>query len=184
MMILCCMMLSSCSYFEKNEKEAVLKVAVHDEMYGQLLNELWKETYPEQELVIEVVKEDEIKKKLQNKEEIDYDVYWIEDAYVGLAMDSLLKVEDNYEVPLNTKFSETFDAIKKVYQPIMATSDMYYALDINKLEKDKISEDVFLSFESMSQYENNFYYLDHVKFTKPFLTSILSKRRYKIIERF
>lgn len=163
------MMLTSCAQFKK-EEDVVLNVAVHDETYGSLIKELWEENYPDQELVVSVVDEEEMEEKIMSQK-IDYDVYWIEDAYVPLVIDKLMKLDDDVEVPLNTKFSETFDLIKKVYQPIMATSDTYYALDLNKLEKDQISEDVFFSFESMSELENSFYYLDNIKFTKAFLTS-------------
>ena len=91
-------MLCSCASQKENEKEATLKVAVHSEEYKTSLIELWNETYPKNELIVEVVKEEEIESKLIQKEALDYDVYWIEDAYVPLVIDELLELKDKVEV--------------------------------------------------------------------------------------
>lgn len=167
-------MLCSCASQKENEKEATLKVAVHSEEYKTSLIELWNETYPKNELIVEVVKEEEIESKLIQKEALDYDVYWIEDAYVPLVIDELLELNDKVEVSLNTNFNEIFNIIKEAYQPLMATSDTYYMLALNVIENNKLSEDKFSSFESMNEIENSFYYLDDIHFTKYFLTSNLN----------
>ncbi len=167
-------MLCSCASQKPNEKEAILKVAVHSEEYKTSLIELWNEEYPENELIVEVVKEEEIESKLIQKEALDYDVYWIEDAYVPLVINELLELDDKVEVPLNTKFNEIFNIIKEAYQPLMATSDTYYMLDLNVIENNKLNVDKFSTFESMDEIENSFYYLDNIYFTKYFLTSNLN----------
>ena len=169
LMILSCMILCSCA--QKNEEEAVLNVAVHNEEYGNKLNELWKELYPEEEIVISVVSEEEIETKITQKQDLSYDVYWIEDSYVPWVIEGLIEVSDDVEVEVNTNFNEVFKSINEAYLPIMATSDTYYALDLNKIESDQISEEAFSTFEELSKLDNSFYYLDHIYFTKHFLTS-------------
>ena len=167
-------MLCSCTSQKENEEEAILKVAVHSEEYKTSLVELWNETFPENELIVEVVKEEEIETKLIQNETLDYDVYWIEDAYVPLVIDGLLELDDEVEVSLNTNFNEIFNIIKEVYQPLMALSDTYYALDLNVIESKELNEDSFNEFESMSEIESSFYYLDELYFTKYFLYSNLN----------
>ena len=173
MMMAACLLLSSCSKPVENEEEAVLKVAVHDETYKERLEELWKETYADGVLEISVVSEEEIASKIMNQEALDYDVYWLEDEYVPAVIDSLLVLDDEVEVSLNKNFSDVFDLVRKVYQPIMAKGYTYYALDLNKIESDGISLDTFSSMEKVGELEKGFYYLDDIYFTSAFLTSNL-----------
>ena len=167
-------MLASCNSQKKNEEDAILKVAVHSEEYKTSLIELWNETYPENELIVEVVKEEEIESKLIQQDSLDYDVYWVEDAYVPLVINNILKLDDEVEVTLNTNFNEIFNIIKEAYQPLMAISDTYYMLDLNVIENNQLKENDFNSFESISELENSFYYLDDIFFTKYFLSSNLN----------
>ena len=104
-MIMCTLMLCACT--KENEENAVLKVAVHDENYALLLSELWNETYPNQELEIEVVNEEVIENKILNQEEIEYDIYWIEDAYVSLVLNQLLELNMKTEIPINENYNYT-----------------------------------------------------------------------------
>ena len=47
-------------------------------LYKTSLVQLWNETYPEQELIVDVLSEEDIESKLIQKEEFNYDVYWHE----------------------------------------------------------------------------------------------------------
>lgn len=168
-MILACILLTSCNSQKENEEEAVLKIAVHSEEYKNSFMELYAQTYPDTELMIDVVSEENIEEMIVNQS-IDYDVYWIEDAYVPLIIDNLLELEKKSEVPLNENYIGVFDLIKEVYQPIMATSNIYYALDLDKINN-TISIETFNKFEDIFQLENGFYYLDNPMFTSYFMTS-------------
>lgn len=172
--MMACILLTSCNKPIENEIEAVLKVAVHSEEYKKAIDQLYHEYYPETQLEIEVVSEKDIESKILNQKEIEYDVYWVEDAYIPLVIDHLLELKEECEIPLNNNFNNTFNLVKKAYQPIMGTAEVYYALDLNKIEKEQLSEDIFLSIEKMSAYKNCFYYLDYSLFTSSFLTSNLN----------
>ncbi len=166
-----CFLLVSCSQPIENETDAVVRVAVHNEEYGNELKKLWDEKYPETSLEISVVTPEEIHKKTMNHEEIDYDVFMCEDEDIPALMDQLLVVKDLGEVKLNAQFHETFDVVKKVYQPISAVGDTYYMLDLNKIEADGVSLESFETMESVSQLDHGFYYLNHPYFIFSFLTS-------------
>lgn len=166
LLLIVCVLLISCSQKE-NEEEAVLKVAVHSEDYKNSFIELYSEVNPETELVIDVVSEEEIEKMI-TEQSIEYDVYWVEDAYVPLIIDDILELSKEVEVPINENYIGVFDLVKEAYQPIMATSDIYYALDLDKIEEDQVSID---TFEDIFELEKGFYYLDNSMFTSFFLTS-------------
>lgn len=169
--MLASILLSSCSQPLKNEEEAVLRVAVHSDAYKNSLIELYEKTYPDVELEVDVVREEVIEEKIFNQEEMEYDVYWVEDAFIPLILDDILELNDKTEVPIQKDFSEIFDQVKVAYQPIMARSDLYYALDLDKIEQDEISEEIFLSIEKIGEIDKGFYYLDQPLFTFSFLTS-------------
>lgn len=162
-----CLCLSACQKPMENEENAVLKVAVHDEEYGNALKKMWEETYQDSEIHIDVVNQEDINEKLMNQEELEYDVYWIEDEMVPVVMDSLNESKE-VQVKLNTHFNELFGMR---YLPLFAEGESYYMLDLNKIEQDGIPLDTFKRIETISELENGFYYLDDIKYTASFLTS-------------
>ena len=168
-MILACILLTSCSSRKENEEEAVVRVAAHSEEYKNAFVELYAQVYPETEIIVDVVSEEDIEKMITDQS-MDYEVYWVEDAYVPLIMDHILELNDDTEVPLNKNYIGVFDLVKEAYQPLMAKSDIYYALDLDKIE-DTTSLDTFNKFEDVFQLENGFYYYDDPMFTNHFLTS-------------
>ena len=170
MMILACILLTSCSSRKENEEEAVVRVAAHSEEYKNAFVELYAQVYPETEIIVDVVSEEDIEKMITDQS-IDYDVYWVEDAYVPLIMDNILELDDDTEVPLNKNYIGVFDLVKEAYQPLMAKSEIYYALDLDKIEENKVSAHSFNNFEDVFKLENGFYYLDNLMFTSYFMTS-------------
>ena len=168
-LLLVCIFLASCKSQIENEEEAILKVAVHCEEYKNSFVELYSKEHPNVEIVVDVVSEENIRKMI-DEQMMEYDVYWIEDTYVPLVMDDILELDNDTEIPLNDSFIGVFDYVKKAYQPIMAQSEIYYALDLDKIE-DTTSLDTFNKFEDVFQLENSFYYYDDPMFTNHFLTS-------------
>ena len=107
-MILACILLTSCSSRKENEEEAVVRVAAHSEEYKNAFVELYEQVYPETEIIVDVVSEEDIEKMITDQL-MDYDVYWVEDAYVPLIMDHILELDEDTEVPLNKNYIGVFD---------------------------------------------------------------------------
>lgn len=169
LLLLTCIFLSSCKSQIENEEDAILKVAVHSEEYKNSFIELYKDKHPDVQITIDVISKKKIEKMI-DKQTMEYDVYWIEDTYIPLVMDDILELDNDTEIPLNDHFIGVFDYVKKAYQPIMAKSDVYYALDLDKIG-DTASLETFKKFEDIFQLENGFYYYDDPMFTNHFLTS-------------
>lgn len=170
LMMVFCILLASCTKTIQNEEEAVLKVAVHDEKYGQQLNELWKETYPDQPLEISVVHPQEINEKIADESINEFDVYMVEDQYIPKLMNQLLELDSETEVTLNSHFNQVFDTIKKVYQPLIAQGINYYMIDIDVMKKNLLTLDDFSSMEKIAKLNKGFYYYDDPRYTFSFLT--------------
>lgn len=170
MMICMALALCACAPKKENEDNAVLKVAVHNESYGESLKELWEETYPEQTLEIRVV--EDLESLLS--EENEYDVYFVEDESIPKIIDDLKEVNVSCEINTNHYFHDVFDKVKKVYLPLVADALIYYMIDLDKTEQDHISLDTFSSFEKVMELDHGFYYYDHVAFTSAFITGNLN----------
>ena len=110
--------------------------------------ELYAQVYPETEIIVDVVSEEDIEKMITDQS-INYDVYWVEDAYVPLIMENILELDNDTEVPLNKNYIGVLDLVKESYQPLMAKSDIYYALDLDKIEENKASVHSFNNFEDV-----------------------------------
>lgn len=164
------MYLASCAKPIENEEEASLRVAVHNEEYGQALNELWKEMYSNP-LEISVISQEEIDEKIENNERIEYDVYFVEDRQIPSLIDQLFEIQVETEVETNTKFNDVFDRIKKVYLPLVGQNKIHYLLNLDKINNDELDISDFETIEKISEIENGFYYLNDPMFTFTFLTS-------------
>lgn len=170
-MIVFVLFLCGCTAQQKNEEEAVLKVAVHDEAYKEGLIQLWKESYPETELEVEVVEPQVLHEHVMKDKEIDYDIFLLEDSDIPVMIQELYEVRDDVEVQVSNQFNSVFNEVKKVYLPLMGSSDVYYMLDIDKINQDHIPLDMFKSFEDISKLEHGFYYYDDFYYTFAFMTS-------------
>lgn len=169
-------MLLGCSAPLQIEEEAILEIAVSNEEYGEGIKKLWNEAYPEHQdsINIHVLEENEIENYLIAGSPIPYDLFYIEDSWVGLAMDQLYEMpknfENHFEVKINPEFSEILDKVKPVYYALEANGFLYM-VDENKIAKEKLSLEDFKTFERLSEIENSFYYLEQPVLTLALMSS-------------
>ncbi len=178
-LVIMLLLLAGCSHREiqlEMEENAVLDVAVANENYGQAFLELWNETYPDQKdtLNIHVLEENEIENYILSEMEIPYDIFYIEDSWVGLIMDDLYEMPGNFsadfDVEINPEFTDILARVKPVYYPIEANGFLY-AIDEKLMEEKNLTLEDFASFENMAQIDDSFYYIEQPVVTIPLLSS-------------
>lgn len=160
------LILSGC-HADSIEKAAKLKVAVDTVEYGEALSDLWNETYPENQDVISYeVMDDEAK--------LEADIFMLSDAETAYLYDGLYELpkqfEKKFEVEARNDFSEVINTVKNVYYPISAEG-MLYALNLTKIVDEGYHVSDFERFETMAGKENAMFYMQHLLYTLPLLSS-------------
>ncbi len=176
LLLLTCL-LGACSKAITIEEDAQLIVGVENETYGEGLQELWNETYPEHAdaLTYTVIDENEVLAAVLNGTGLTYDVFWIKDEDVATAIDRLYEIPsrfyENFEATIREDYSATINSLKNCYYALGADGFLY-AVDQTKLEEENIDPQLFNQFETMieSKQENLFYYYDNQLFLLPLLS--------------
>lgn len=155
------MLLTACNSQLSVEKDAKIKISVHNETYGTQLQQLWNETYPQHQDIIEITTE----------EDTDADLFFIEDTKIASVIDQCLEIKPTMEIPVHESFNRVINRVKKVYYPIVAKGEYYYAIDTTNREQMDLS--TFDTFERMQSLENSFYYIENPIFQLFLLSSDL-----------
>lgn len=174
------LLLCGCSEKEIEFEESFkLNIAVHDQNYADRFEMLWNETYPEYEgfIKIDVINEQTMNRIITTDTEIPYDLYWIKDEFVPWVIEDCLAFPegfiDSFEVKDFDAYSSTINAVKEVYSGLTANG-LFYAIDVNQIKDKELNLEDFNSFETMSDIENSFYYLNHELYNLPLLSSDVS----------
>lgn len=176
--ILSLFLISGCALQLKIEEQAHLVVAVHNQAYGEYLQELWNETYEQQDVLeIVVLSEDEILNKAMNGEGIEYDLYMIEDYIVPVVLSELYEIpkrfEDSLEVSVNPEFSEIINRVQNSYFPLTANG-LFYAVDTTNALSKGIDLEVFNSFEALAEIDNGMFIFSNAVYLLPLLSTSIS----------
>lgn len=153
MLLLLTILLTACKPNLKVEEDAKIKVKFHNELYGTQLVQLWNETYPENQNVIEIT-----------DDEKEADVFLVEDTKIASVIDQCLDFDPDLEIDVHESFNALINRVKSVYYPLMAKGEYYYAIDTTNNKND------FKTFEEMKN-KNDFYYYDNPVFLLSLLSS-------------